>query len=61
MEKVGLERSLQLLERNSLEIDTLITDRHLSINKMIRIDHPSICHLFDIWHVAKGMEHIRIL
>ena len=54
MEREGLQRSLSLLERSSVGLDVLITDRHPSINKMMRIDHPDVTHLFDIWHVAKG-------
>ena len=54
MEKEGLERSLALLDRHSINIDVLITDRHSGINKMMREDHPEITHLFDIWHLAKG-------
>ena len=30
--------------------------RHVSIAKMMRLDYPSINHVFDIWHVAKGVS-----
>ncbi|KAF3847117.1 hypothetical protein F7725_020145 [Dissostichus mawsoni] len=56
MEQEGLVRALQLLEKNFVEVDTLVTDRHMSINKMLRENHPAIEHLFDIWHVAKGIK-----
>ena len=54
MEKEGLMRSLELLDRNFVDVDTLVTDRHLGINKMLREQYPNIHHLLDIWHVAKG-------
>ena len=54
MEKKGLCQSLALLERNTLVVGQLITDRHLSIGKMMREEYSDIDHLFDIWHVAKG-------
>nr|XP_055037185.1 uncharacterized protein LOC129424518 [Misgurnus anguillicaudatus] len=54
MEKEGLRRSLHLLEANSVMVDTVISDRHLQVQKLLR-DH-NINHYFDIWHVAKGLS-----
>ncbi|KAI8502429.1 ATP-dependent DNA helicase chl1 [Branchiostoma belcheri] len=54
MEQKGLEKSLAWME--SVDVGTLVTDRHIGINKMIREDHPTIKHLFDIWHVAKSVK-----
>ena len=50
----GLERVLNFLEDHNLTVDTLISDRHKQVNKWLREIHPSICHYFDIWRVAKG-------
>uniref|UniRef100_A0A8C6UFY6 Transposase n=1 Tax=Neogobius melanostomus TaxID=47308 RepID=A0A8C6UFY6_9GOBI len=55
MEGEGLARSLQRI-KNFVAVDTLITDRHVSIKKYLREKHPDIEHLFDIWHVAKGLK-----
>ncbi|XP_078494969.1 uncharacterized protein LOC104265692 isoform X3 [Ciona intestinalis] len=55
MEQEGLARSLQRIQ-NFVPVDTLITDRHVSIKKYLRDQHPHIKHLFDIWHVAKGTK-----
>ena len=55
MEGEGLARSLQWIQ-TFVAVDTLITDRHVSIKKYLHDQHPNIEHLFDIWHVAKG-EH----
>ncbi|XP_078690674.1 uncharacterized protein LOC144921496 [Branchiostoma floridae x Branchiostoma belcheri] len=55
MEQEGLRRSLEKME-DFVEVGTLVTDRHVGINKMVREEHPAIQHLFDIWHVAKGIK-----
>lgn len=34
----------------------LITDRHSQIKKYLRTCHPGISHLYDCWHVAKGLK-----
>ena len=54
MEKEGLQRVLNFLEQSSLDVDVLVTDRHVQINKWLRETHPNITHHFDVWHVAKG-------
>ena len=54
MEKEGLCRALTFLAANSLEVSTLITDRHKQINKYIAKKHPDIEHQYDVWHVSKG-------
>ena len=53
MEKEGLVRSLNKLEEH-LDVHTLVTDRHVSINKMMNDHYGHINHMFDIWHVAKS-------
>ncbi|KAH7979084.1 hypothetical protein HPB49_008047 [Dermacentor silvarum] len=53
MEK-GLERALDHLIELGLHIDSLVTDRHCEIKAFIGTQHPMICHLFDLWHIAKG-------
>ncbi|XP_066275661.1 uncharacterized protein [Branchiostoma lanceolatum] len=55
MEQEGLRRSLANVE-NYVDVGTLVTDRHLGINKMVREDYPHITHFFDIWHVAKSVK-----
>ena len=54
MEKYGLCQALARIESNAFTVGQLVTDRHLSIGKMMREDYPEVDHLFDIWHVAKG-------
>ncbi|KAJ4944111.1 hypothetical protein JOQ06_012656 [Pogonophryne albipinna] len=59
METTGLERSLAHLERQGLAVGTMVTDRHRQIAKWLRETYPHIEHLYDIWHVAKGLcQHL---
>ena len=48
MEKEGLARALDFLSANSLQVGTLITDRHRQINKFISKQYPDIDHRYDI-------------
>lgn len=65
MEKRGLEKVVEWIHSHHLEIGTIITDRHLQIQKWIRENLPQTTHFYDVWHVAKGMyiisygNHIR--
>ena len=54
MEMEGLERVVEQLA--NIDIKTLVTDRHRSIAKYIREQLPGVLHLFDVWHVAKGIH-----
>ena len=54
MEHLGLVRALQFMTDNSLEIVMLVTDRHNQIAKYIA-ENSHIKHLYDAWHVSKGM------
>lgn len=60
MEQEGLRRSLAKIE-TYIPVQTMVTDRHLSIAKMLREGYPRINHLFDIWHLGKSMLPIRVL
>ena len=53
MELEGLQRVLEKL--SAITVKKLITDRHRSIAKYLREEHANILHLYDIWHVAKGI------
>ena len=57
MEKEGLIRSINFLTSNNLEIGTIVTDRHIQINKWIRENMLGVQHFFDVLHVAKGKAH----
>ena len=55
MEKEDFVRSFTKISE-WLPISKFISDRHLSIAKWIRENSPHIKHLFDIWHVARGLS-----
>jgi hypothetical protein len=58
MELEGLKRSLGYLEGvlgGSLDIATLVTDRHSMVKKYMREQHGQKNHYFDVWHLAKGI------
>ncbi len=52
----GLKRVLEHLEDEGIKIGTLITDRHRQVEKSLRTNRRDITHLFDVWHVAKGIK-----
>ena len=56
MEKEGLARALDFLSANSLQVGTLITDRHTQINKFVSTQYPDIDHRYDAWHISKGQS-----
>ena len=56
MEKERLIRSCNHIKSSGLKIETLISDRHLQIQKWIRENLPEVTHYYDVWHVAKGKQ-----
>ncbi|XP_074641162.1 uncharacterized protein LOC141898914 [Tubulanus polymorphus] len=56
MEKEGLIRSLHELSSFGIVVKELVTDRHVSIRKMMRTDYSNIKHSFDVWHLEKVLE-----
>ena len=54
LEKEGLSRALKFLDAKSLQVGTLVTDRHKQINKFISKQYPDIEHCYDVWHASKG-------
>ena len=44
MEHKGLVRTLDFLEKKSIVVGPLVTDRHKQIAKYIRETHPEITH-----------------
>ncbi|CAN7981918.1 unnamed protein product [Ixodes pacificus] len=56
IEVEGLKRSLSIFKAHSLIVAILVTDRHPQLNAWLGREHPDICHLFDCWHVGKGIK-----
>ena len=61
MEKEGLLKALNFLASKSLEVGTLVTDRHKQVSKFVRQQHPHIDHRYDVWHVSKGMYTLFLI
>ena len=61
MEKEGLIRGLSKLRELGVAVDTLVTDRHPSVAKWMRLEQPDIEHRYDVWHIAKGTFSIPYL
>ncbi|XP_077091362.1 uncharacterized protein LOC143742389 [Siphateles boraxobius] len=55
MEKEGLIRSLDFLEKSAVKVASIVTDRHSQIQKFLRIVRYDIEHFYEVWHVAKGV------
>lgn len=55
MEKAGLQRSLQNMNENGIQVNILATDRHPQIAHFMKTEHPNIQHQYDVWHVAKNI------
>ncbi|CAG2213132.1 unnamed protein product [Mytilus edulis] len=56
MEKEELQRSLEFCKDHNIKIKTLVTDRHVQINKRVRENMEDTTHAFNVWHVAKGKD-----
>ncbi|KAL1470573.1 hypothetical protein MTO96_040350, partial [Rhipicephalus appendiculatus] len=56
MEKEGLQRALDYLTEQEVVISSLVTDRHSEIKAFLKKYYPYIKHLFDLWHIGKGLR-----
>lgn len=56
MELVGLQRQMRFLADRGVSIHSLITDRHVGINKWMRENWPAVQHKYDLWHVTKSFK-----
>ncbi|XP_078321751.1 uncharacterized protein LOC111111789 isoform X2 [Crassostrea virginica] len=60
MEKEGLVRCVDFFKSQDINIQTLVTDRHVQIVKWVRENMPESIHLFDVWHVAKASTSLGL-
>lgn len=56
MEKEGCKRVLNRVQQDVV-IEIFCTDRHMSIQKMMREEYPTITHQFDVWHLTKSVTN----
>lgn len=54
MELEGFKRTIKKLNDSGLVVGKLVTDRHRQLAKYVR-EKTDISHMFDVWHIAKGM------
>ncbi|XP_073695165.1 uncharacterized protein [Garra rufa] len=54
MEKEGLRRSLDLLEKSGVKPNCIITDRHPQIQRFLK--DRKINHHYDVWHMEKTLS-----
>lgn len=45
-----------LFQDHGCNLHTLATDRHPSIQKIMRETYPDIRHEYDLWHIVKGLK-----
>ncbi|KAG7513654.1 hypothetical protein JOB18_013274 [Solea senegalensis] len=56
MEKEGLIRSLELLERSGVNVTSLVTDRRTWVEQLIQEQKPDIDHFYDVWRLCKAIS-----
>ena len=55
MEKEGFVRCLNSLEGSEVIINTIATDRHVSITSTMEKEYSHIRHQYDVWHLSKAV------
>uniref|UniRef100_A0A914YKB1 Transposase n=1 Tax=Panagrolaimus superbus TaxID=310955 RepID=A0A914YKB1_9BILA len=58
LERRGVEKALRQLIDKGLQIKTLTTDRSKSVIAMMASKFPAITHMYDPWHLIKGVAAI---
>ena len=56
MELNGLKNVLQRLSDNSIQVDSLTTDRHKQVRYFLKKNRKDIRHQFDVWHFGKNIK-----
>ena len=55
MEKEGFIRGVTFLQNEGIEVQEIVTDRHVAFRKYIKDELKAVKHSFDVWHIAKGI------
>ena len=51
MEKEGFIRGVTFLQNEGIEVQEIVTDRHVAIRKYIKDELKAVKHSFDVWHI----------
>ncbi|XP_054650468.1 uncharacterized protein LOC129191284 [Dunckerocampus dactyliophorus] len=54
MEKEGLKRGLDHLEKNNVKVDYIVTDRHTQVQTFL--SERGITQYYDVWHLEKALS-----
>ena len=54
MELEGAKRSFSFLGSSGVVISKFVYNRHKGIAKWLRLQHPDVTQLYDIWHVIRS-------
>ena len=55
MELQGLIELFDYLDSQGIDVAAFVSDRHTQIAAYMRTTKETILHIFDIWHICKGM------
>ena len=58
LEKEGLNRSLDKLMNQGVDILSVATDRHTGVAFLMKKCYSYIEHQYDVWHIAKSVTKI---
>ena len=56
MELQGLIELFDWLDSQGINVEAFVSDRHNMIAAYMKTSRETVLHVFDIWHVAKGMN-----
>lgn len=56
LEPEGMQRGIDKLADHNVEISHLATDRHPTVQKIMREKYSTIKHEYDLWHIVKGVK-----
>ena len=62
MEPEGFQRCLEKIQDTfDLQVEAMVTDRHVTIRKKMSVNYSHIKHFFDVWHISKGFFLLSVL
>ena len=56
MEVEGFKRTLDRVIAEQIAVETVATDRHISVNKLMNTSYQDLAHQYDVWHFSKNIR-----